>query len=91
MLTKSDLKSLNQTVRKAIKEEAVTKNEAKSFVRKEDLENFVTKDDLKPIKQDLAKIRKDMSTITDFFDKEYLDLRNRVERIEEHLGLLPQN
>ncbi len=87
MLTKTDLHKIKQ----AIKEVAVTKEEAKSFATKDDLKSFATKDDLKPIKQDLAKIRKDMSTITDFFNKEYLDLRNRVERLEEHLGIVPQN
>lgn len=43
--------------------------------------------ELKPIKQDVAKIRKDMSTIVNFFDREYLELRKRVDRIEEHLNL----
>lgn len=42
---------------------------------------------LKPIKQDIAQIRNDQKTIISFFDKEYLDLRKRVERIEEHLSL----
>lgn len=42
---------------------------------------------LKPIKQDIAQIRNDQKTIISFFDKEYLDLRKRVEKIEEHLQL----
>lgn len=83
MLTKIDL----QKIKQAIKEVVVTKDEAKSLVTKNDLKNFATKDDLKPIKQDITQIRKDISTITDFFDKEYFDLRKRVERIEEHLNL----
>ena len=44
---------------------------------------------LKPIKQDIAQIRKDNKTIIAFFDREYLDLRKRVERIEGHLNLPP--
>ncbi len=42
---------------------------------------------LKPIKKDILEIRKDMKTIVNFFDREYLELRNRVERIEEYLKL----
>lgn len=45
--------------------------------------------DIKTIKTDIAKIRKDMSGITDFFDQEYIGLRKRVERIEDHLNLPP--
>ncbi|MCL4338238.1 hypothetical protein M1271_00955 [Patescibacteria group bacterium] len=85
MLTKTDL----QKIKQSIKEVALTKDDAKSFVRRDDLRSFVTKDDLKPIKLDIAKIRKDTGTITDFFDKEYLDFRQRVERIEKHLNLSP--
>lgn len=46
MLTKSDLKAIYQLVKTAIKEEAVTKDEAKSFATKKDLELFATKKDL---------------------------------------------
>lgn len=55
------------------------------------LEQDVTslKVDVKVIKADVAKIRKDVDAVVDFFDKEYLDIRKRVERIEEHLGLTP--
>ena len=42
---------------------------------------------LKPIKDDIAHIRKDIKTMVNFFDREYLDLRKRVERIETHLRL----
>lgn len=56
MLTKTDTK--------------IIKNLLKPFATKADLKNFATKDDLKPIKHDIAKIRKDMNTITGFFDKE---------------------
>lgn len=47
------------------------------------------KGDIKTMKADIAKIRKDISGITDFFDQEYLVLRKRVERIEDHLNLPP--
>lgn len=42
---------------------------------------------LKPVQEDIARIRKDQKTIVNFFDREYLDLRKRVERIEDHLSL----
>lgn len=42
---------------------------------------------LKPVKDDIAHIRKDIKTMVNFFDREYLDLRKRVERIETHLRL----
>lgn len=47
------------------------------------------KSDIKTMKGDIAKIRKDISGITDFFDQEYIGLRKRVERIEDHLNLPP--
>lgn len=47
------------------------------------------KKDVKTLKSDVSEIRKDIKTIVNFFDKEYLELRTRVERIEEHLNLEP--
>lgn len=43
--------------------------------------------DIKSVKKDVVQIRTDVKTIVNFFDREYLDLRTRVERIEEHLHL----
>jgi hypothetical protein len=43
--------------------------------------------DIKTLKTDVTKIRKDMNMVLGYLDKEYIDLRKRVERIEEHLGL----
>ncbi|KKQ43169.1 MAG: hypothetical protein US60_C0006G0013 [Microgenomates group bacterium GW2011_GWC1_37_8] len=72
MLTKSDLKEIDNVVSKR-------------------LQNVTTKDDLKrelkPIKSDVAKTRKDIDVMLSIFDREYLQLRKGVERIEEHLGL----
>lgn len=45
----------------------------------------------KTLKTDVAKIRKDVTIIVSFFDSEYLELRKRVDRIEEHLSLPPLN
>ncbi len=55
------------------------------------------KDDMKSVKGDIgvlkdnsSKIRKDINTIVSFFDREYVDLRDRVSRIEEILKLTPR-
>ncbi len=55
------------------------------------IEKAVTpiKKDMQTLKSDMTRIRKDIKTIVNFFDTEYLDLRKRVERIEEHLNLTP--
>lgn len=45
--------------------------------------------ELKPIKEDVIHIRKDIKTIVNYFDREYLQLRKRVERLENHLHLSP--
>ena len=45
------------------------------------------KKDIKTLKSDVAEIRKDIKRIVNFFDREYLELRNRVENIEQHLGI----
>jgi len=71
MLTKTDFAQ----IKKIVHEEVQT--ETRKVVREE----------LKPIKEDVAKIRKDIKTIVAFFDREYLELRHRVERIENHLNL----
>lgn len=47
------------------------------------------KKDVKTIKSDISQIRKDTKTIVNFFDREYVELRQRVGRIEEHLHLPP--
>ena len=45
------------------------------------------KEDLKIVKSDISKIRKDIDVIIALFDREYINLRKRVEKIEERLGL----
>jgi hypothetical protein len=63
MLTKTDLKAIDNLFTKRFREEN------------------------KPIKEDIAKMRKDINLIVSFFNQEYVNLRTRVERIEEHLHL----
>lgn len=43
--------------------------------------------DIKTIKSDMAKTRKDINMIIGAFDRGYLDLRQRVEIIEEKVGI----
>ena len=56
------------------------------MITKKDISETI-RAELNPVKQDIAKIRKDVSMIIGYFDKEYLDLRKRVEYIEKHLGI----
>jgi len=71
MLTKIDVKQIRQAI-------------------KEELYNHPTKQDLakelKSMKNDIAEIRKDTKGIVSFFDRGYVELRKRIERIENHLG-----
>lgn len=50
-----------------------------------------TQGDVKDIKKDVAQTRKDVKVIISYFDREYVELRKRIERIEEFLKLTPQN
>jgi len=45
------------------------------------------KKDVKTLKSDVTEIRRDIKRIINFFDREYLELRKRVEKIEQHLGI----
>lgn len=47
------------------------------------------KKDITVIKKDLQRIEKKMEKSVDFIDREYLETKNRVERIEKHLNLKP--
>ena len=89
MLTKTDLSQIQKTVQNVLKD----------YPTKEDLtgalQNHPTKADLTsalqnhPTKADLTKalrpIRKNIKSIISLFDKEYVVLRKRVKKIEEHL------
>src|SRR3989344_6243637 len=46
-----------------------------------------TKKDINQTKVDITHIRKDQKIIINFFDNAYLDLRGRIERIENYLKL----
>ncbi len=76
MLTREDLVEIQKIVQK---ETSIIVEKAISPITK----------DIKTIKSDISSIRQDIKTVVNFFDKEYLELRARVERIEEHLNLPP--
>ena len=81
MLTDNDLTKIDGLIEKRLKP---IKNEVASLGQMMD-EKMEKR--LKPIKDDVAHIRKDIKTMVGFFDREYLDLRKRVERIEGYLKL----
>lgn len=87
MLTKSDLNQIRTIVREEVKDQV---NDAFS-AQVPNIIDSTLKKELKPIKEDITKIRKDMKTIVGFFDAEYLQLRKRIERIEELLKISPVN
>ena len=101
MLTKTDLSQIQKIVqtetRKIIKEEvpAIVDKQTRQIVQQEvppiveTQARKIMKEELKPIKQDIAEIRGDIKAIVSFFDREYVALRRRVERIEDHLQLAP--
>jgi hypothetical protein len=92
---KAQLSAEIQPLRQDIKEDtkSIVREEVKPI--KDDIgqirKNFATKKNLESIKDDVAEIRKDVKTVVSFFDREYLDLRKRVEKIEEHLKIQPSN
>ncbi|RJR16005.1 hypothetical protein C4579_01070, partial [Candidatus Microgenomates bacterium] len=61
------------------------------FATKDDLSSFATKDDLKkelkPLRQDIRKLKKDVSVIVKFFDRKSVSVEKDVKHIKEHLGL----
>ena len=81
MLDKSDL----QQIKKLLHEEVDPIKDNINLL-KGDVSGL--KDDMKSVKGDIgvlkdnsSKIRKDINTIVSFFDREYVDLRDRVSRI----------
>jgi len=74
MLTKDDFQQIRGIVREEVQAE----------IR---IEIDPLKSDVKTTKKDASKIRQDVDTLIDFFDHEYVELRQRVENIESHLGI----
>ncbi|MGA3292225.1 MAG: hypothetical protein ABSC49_03730 [Candidatus Microgenomates bacterium] len=93
-LTKDDLNQIGKIVRSETRK--IVLSETPEIVRSETIKivqsetpkivQSETGKIIKPLKSDISKIRKDVDTMLSMFDREYVDLRKRVERIEEHLG-----
>ena len=62
----------------------IVQEETRKIV-KEELEPV--KRDIQTVKKDIVKIRKNINTVINFSDVEYLELRKRIEKIEEHLHI----
>ncbi len=87
MFTKSD--------KQWLKDNFLTKNDAKSFATKDDLKNFATKADLKDLasKKDLKSLEKRLDkrfkNLFNFLDKDVMNTKKRLKTIEENLGVTP--
>ena len=79
MLTKQDLSQIQHIIH----------SETRKIVQEETRK--IVQEELKPVKDDITHIRKDVKLIITFFDREYLELRARVEKIEQHLNLQPSS
>lgn len=96
MLTDKDIKKIDGLLTKRIGEEIIQSENRLAGVIENNIEKAIApikkeltyiKKEMVPIKKDIVKIRKDQKTIVNFFDKEYLDLRERVEVIERRLNI----
>ncbi len=92
MLTKDDLSLIAKLLDSRLEVKLESKFNSKLKSIKGDISNIKSnitniKSDITNIKSDITNIRRDQKTIVTFFDKEYLNLRERIERIETHLGL----
>lgn len=86
----SQLKPAKEDVAQT-KRDIITIKQDMSLIKKDMLilkqDVALVKKNLVIVKKDIIQIRKDQKIIVNFFDHEYLELRRRVERIEEHLNL----
>ena len=94
MLTKSDLSQIRQVIREEVEVESKTSQEeiqgeiklARIEIQKDIKANGSR---IKTLEIIITKTQKDIKSIITFFDKEYLSLRKKVERLEENLHLPP--
>jgi peptidoglycan hydrolase CwlO-like protein len=81
MLTKDDLKQIGSIVD--------TKIDKQLDPVKKDIADL--KKDMKTVKRDMGETRNDIKTLRAYFDRDYVNLRKRIDRIEEHLGVPDKN
>ncbi len=85
MLTKQDLETAVSGLQKEIiKSSSSLSEDVKQIIQKE---VSPIRKDIQTIKKDITQIRASQNEIINFFEREYLELRQRIERIEEHLGI----
>lgn len=79
MLTKSDFQQLQKVL--------PTKDDIRRLDAR--MSGLATKDDLKKLatKKDLAKVAKTVDVMAKLLDRADVDIRKRVEKIEERVGL----
>ncbi len=83
---KTELHPIKGDVRSLKEDMTVVKSDIKTL--KEDVRGL--KKDMKTVKSDIVKVRKDINMVISFFDRDYVNLRQRVDRIEDHLGIQAQ-
>lgn len=88
MLTKSDKKNIQRLMRETVKGLA-SKKDLNGFATRGDLKGLASKDDmeelkacLKEVRKDTRKIRSDLEMVTGEFDKELVDIKRRIEQLE---------
>lgn len=83
-LTKDDLLAIRQIVQSEVRHEIQPLKED-VFMLKADVN--VLKKDVSMLKKALVKVQKDLKTIINTFDRQYLHLDKRVCKIESRLGI----
>lgn len=94
MLTKTDLTQIRKIVReeietesKSLKEDLLGEIKLVRIELQKEIRALASR--VKNIEIAIKKIQKDIKSIINFFDKESLQLRKRIERIEDRLNLPP--
>lgn len=92
MLTKTDFAQIRKIIREEIENESTSVKEelgAEIKLSRIELQREIktVAERVKNLEIAVRKIQKDIKIIVNFFDKEYLGLRKRLEIIEEHLHL----
>lgn len=86
MLTKQDLSQIKSIIQTETR--SIVQSETRSIVQSEIEKGLKPiKQDIKTMKEDITFLREASNAIISYFESEYLSLRKRVERIEEHLNL----
>lgn len=86
MLTKTDLSQIQSIVQIVVQKEtrAIVQKETRNIVKTETKK--IIRKELAPIKKDIKVIKVDINMVIESFDGNYLELRARVDRIDDHLG-----